>query len=486
MLFIDQPVQVGYSYDTLHNGTKDLASANEMDEEEKTIELDDFIDGHIPEQNNTFLYKPHDEKIGLWTESYGGKYGPAFMSFFSHQNEGIRNGTISGPGTHYLHLDTLGIVNGCIDQAHCTAGYASMLVNNTYGIKAVNETFHHKQMYEMERPDGIFDQIEKCQDLSHMDDPDEYGDIDEVNEFCKNISAVIEELFIAPYMADGNYGWFDITHPAQDPFPHMYEVGFLNQHWVQKALGVPVNHSWVAESVSAAFSLTGDINRGDTIEDIAYLLDNGVKVALVYGDRDYACNWINGETTSISIPYTYLPSFTAAGYEPLTVSSPETPPFISYGLARQHGNFSFTRVFQAGHMVPSYQPEASYQIFKRALFNLDIASGSIDLTKTGGWSGMTEDVEIYSTKGSQDTWWRRNEIMPAPEHECYVLVPSVCTDEQREALKNGTAIVKDWIVIGIEGDENTEGGIDHDTKMKEDPEGRQRLLRLTEDKLDLR
>ena len=25
--------------------------------------------------------------------------------------------------------------------------------------------------------------------------------------------------------------------------------------------------------------------------DLAYLLDNCIKVALVYGDRDYACNW---------------------------------------------------------------------------------------------------------------------------------------------------------------------------------------------------
>lgn len=24
-------------------------------------------------------YKPHDEKISLWAESYGGHYGPRFM-----------------------------------------------------------------------------------------------------------------------------------------------------------------------------------------------------------------------------------------------------------------------------------------------------------------------------------------------------------------------------------------------------------------------
>jgi uridylate kinase len=31
------------------------------------------------------------------------------------------------------------------------------------------------------------------------------------------------------------------------------------------------------------------------LEDLAYVLDSGIKVALVYGDGDYACNWIGGK-----------------------------------------------------------------------------------------------------------------------------------------------------------------------------------------------
>jgi len=162
MLYIDQPVQVGYSYDTPTNITKNR-HVREFLFGNASIEVADFSNG-VPEQNNTFLvgtsssqnltytsnstnhaahalwhfaqtwfeefkvYKPHDEKISLWTESYGGKYGPAFTTFFSQQNERIANGTISEPGAHvsffssastpcscllqYLHLDTLGIING--------------------------------------------------------------------------------------------------------------------------------------------------------------------------------------------------------------------------------------------------------------------------------------------------------------------------------------------------------------------------------------
>lgn len=59
MLFIDQPVQVGFSYDSLNNGTYDLLLGDPMDEEfddesQLQIKLQEFKDGEIPETNATF------------------------------------------------------------------------------------------------------------------------------------------------------------------------------------------------------------------------------------------------------------------------------------------------------------------------------------------------------------------------------------------------------------------------------------------------
>ncbi|KAJ8607431.1 hypothetical protein MRB53_040281 [Persea americana] len=112
LLFIDQPNQVGYSYDVLTNITINLTP---YDWEPATLPAD-FSDG-VPQQNSTFLvgtagsqdynktanstqhaaaalwhfaqtwfeefphYKPHDEQISLFTESYGGHYGPGCESF---------------------------------------------------------------------------------------------------------------------------------------------------------------------------------------------------------------------------------------------------------------------------------------------------------------------------------------------------------------------------------------------------------------------
>lgn len=57
VLFLDQPVQVGFSYDALFNGTYDLLQSDAMESETSPIRLVDFGDdenGGVPEQNATF------------------------------------------------------------------------------------------------------------------------------------------------------------------------------------------------------------------------------------------------------------------------------------------------------------------------------------------------------------------------------------------------------------------------------------------------
>lgn len=163
MLYLDQPAQVGFSYDVLTNITLNLA-LREDGQVSSTMPAD-FTDD-VPEQNNTFLvgtagsqsltatanstvhaahalwhfaqtwfsefpaYKPHDDRVSLWTESYGGHYGPGIFKFFQEQNEKISNGTIREKGTHHIHLDTLGIVNGLLDGTIHMPYYAEMAYNN--------------------------------------------------------------------------------------------------------------------------------------------------------------------------------------------------------------------------------------------------------------------------------------------------------------------------------------------------------------------
>ncbi|KAG9584854.1 secreted carboxypeptidase-like protein, partial [Aureobasidium melanogenum] len=463
-LYIDQPVQVGYSYDVPTNITVDLTVNNEGPD---AIAVADFSSG-VPDQNATFLvgtassqnvsatvnstqhaavafwhfaqtwfeefpqYKPHDEKISLFTESYGGRYGPTFVKKFMTQNELIANGTISGPGTHYLHLDTLGIINGCIDSEDSASAYVEFPVANTYGIQGFTEEQYYQAKYSFIRKGGLRDQIHECRRLQLETDPNDYGDVEKTNNYCMQAAENLANQTIVHYMESKKFGWFDITHQGNDPFPGQYLVGYLNQHWVQEALGVPVNFTAVSPTVYEAFMRTGDISKGGLIEDIAYILDNGVKVAMMYGDRDYACNWLGGEASSLHIPWESQEAFSKAGYTPLVLS-----PVHSGGLVRQYGNLSFTRVYQAGHLVPSYQPQAAYEIFMRSLFNKDVATGTVAVT------------DQYKTDGPEDAW-TPSDVLPAPKNECYTLNPESCTEEEQEWLKDGTAIIKNWILVGRE------------------------------------
>jgi hypothetical protein len=233
----------------------------------------------------------------------------------------------------------------------------------------------------------------------------------------------------APYL-NQNLSFYDFAAPTNTPFPREYFIGFLNQPWVQKALGVPVNFTESNVAVNEAFQSVGDLVRSPVMGDIAYLLDSGVKVAMVYGDRDFACNWIGGENVSLHIPWSHQADFSRAGYTPLQVNA-------SYvgGQTRQFGNLSFTRVYQSGHEVPSYQPEAAFQIFNRAMTGKDIATGNTVVT------------DGFSTTGPGSTWDIIKQSAPAiPPEECYVLASQTCDTDTWNSVVDGTAKVYEWIV----------------------------------------
>ncbi|GIK00387.1 hypothetical protein Aspvir_004410 [Aspergillus viridinutans] len=468
MLYIDQPNQVGFSYDVPTNGTYDqLTSA---------WNVSAFPDGKVPEQNNTLYvgtfpsmnqtttanttenaarslwhfaqtwfsefpeYKPQDDRVSIWTESYGGRYGPSFTAFFQEQNEKIERGLLPDE-YHYIHLDTLGIINGCVDFLTQAPFYLDMAYNNTYGIEAINKTVYERAMNAWSKLGGCKDLIVECRELAAEGDPTMSGRNETVNEACRKANDYCSNQVEGPYVLFSGRGYYDIAHFEPDPFPPPYFQGFLNQNWVQAALGVPVNFSISVDSSYNAFGSTGDYPRSDVhgyLEDLAYVLDSGIKVALVYGDRDYACPWNGGEEASLRVDYSDSHSFQAAGYAPVQTNS-------SYigGRVRQYGNFSFTRVFEAGHEVPAYQPQTAYEIFHRALFNRDIATGKVSLLENA----------TYASEGPSSTWEIKNKVPESPEPTCYIQsLRSTCTDEQIQSVVNGTALIKDWIVVEKEVD----------------------------------
>lgn len=81
------------------------------------------------------------------------------------------------------------------------------------------------------------------------------------------------------------------------------------------------------------------------------------------------------------------------------------------------------------------------ELFERVMFGRDVATGKINLAQNRN----------YITTGPKSVADVKNKVPEQLENMCFVRLPESCTDEQLAALANGTAVVKDWIVVEPRG-----------------------------------
>jgi hypothetical protein len=215
-------------------------------------------------------------------------------------------------------------------------------------LEIFNKSLHDEILHNWTRPNGCKDQVKACQAELEGQGP-VFLSFEEknVSQVCAGVEPECAGLPAAELYQEivPGAGWYDVAHPKADPFPPPYMYGYLTESTVLAALGVPVNFSESSKAVAMTFQGTFDIIHGGFLQSIGYLLDSGVKVHMMYGDRDYPCNWVGGEAASLAVPYSKTEAFAAAGYAPLF-----TPDGVQ-GMTRQVGNFSFTRVFQAVYAI---------------------------------------------------------------------------------------------------------------------------------------
>ncbi|KIW19594.1 hypothetical protein PV08_00167 [Exophiala spinifera] len=399
MLYLSQPLGVGFSY-----GSKEPGS------------LDDFggflnasqanVTGRYPVINITAIdttqlaavaawevlqgfysalpqldSRVESTKFNLWTESYGGHYGPAFFNYFQQQNQAIKNGTQTGK---YFEFVNLGIINGIISEYIQAPYYPKFAVENTYGIQLVNQTVHDYMEFACFMSGGCLDQITWC---SETDTSTLIG-----QAVCSEAQSMCRDNVESPYYYYGDRGVYDIRHPYDDPTPPTYFIDYLNQASIQNALGVDTNYTSDAnDEVYYGFQQTGDFVYINLLEDLETIINSSsVRVTLAYGDADYICNWFGGEAVSLAAQWPHAAEFAASGYTPFVVDG------VEYGETREYGNFSFTRVYESGHEVPYYQPVAALALFERAINGKDIATGTKPVNGDNG--GTTGDATATHTE----------------------------------------------------------------------------------------
>jgi carboxypeptidase C (cathepsin A) len=194
ILFIDQPNQVGFSYDERTNASVDLSGFNyagvENRKEPSPLPADvptwRFRNGTFASgiSNNTedlttiaarsswhflqgFLsafpqYNPgtrpgsdivEPSYINLFAESYGGVYGPVFANYYENQNDRRKSGEIPAEALE-IRLGSVGIVNGILDVYEGVASALKFAYNNTYGIEGMDLTTYQNAILELNADEG--------------------------------------------------------------------------------------------------------------------------------------------------------------------------------------------------------------------------------------------------------------------------------------------------------------------------------------------
>ncbi|KAI9806054.1 MAG: hypothetical protein M1833_004461 [Piccolia ochrophora] len=474
MVFIDQPNQVGFSYDEPTNASLNLITNDyafpptNQPEGQPTYT---YLNGTFSSNNGVWTtnttqisahaiwhmlqgflsvfpqYNPGTRPdsnetgtvgINLFTESYGGKYGPVFARLWEEQNNRRANGSLPKDKTVDIELTSLGIINGCIDDLVQSPFYPIMASNNSYGIQAITADDAAAASKLFTNTGGCRDAINKCRASAANLDPEQEGDVAVVNRMCEEAADVCNDL-VSPF-TDSGRSIYDIAHKVPDPFPPSTYLEYLNSGEFLEAIGSSINYTEVNSIVGGAFMSTGDYERGAHVDDLAYLLSRNIRVALIYGDRDYSCNWLGGEAISFSLAATaplYSP-FYSAGYADIVVND-------SYigGQVRQFGNLSFSRIYDAGHLAPAYQPETAFTIFTRIIQGVSVAMGK------------PVDLSTFQTSGAANSTYQ-NKVPESPEPRCWIRnIQGTCSDFQRNRLFTGQGVVINGVFYNEESDWTT-------------------------------
>lgn len=114
MLYVDQPIGTGFSY-----GNDTVVST--VTAAPLVWNLLQAFFARFPQ------YETRD--FGIFTESYGGHYGPEFTHYLQDQNTAIDNGTIRG---EKIHMVALGINNGWYNSTIQEKAAIEFASNNSY------------------------------------------------------------------------------------------------------------------------------------------------------------------------------------------------------------------------------------------------------------------------------------------------------------------------------------------------------------------
>lgn len=313
VVFLDQPVNVGYSYSS--SSTSSTAAAAEDVYAFLTLFFKTF-----PE------YAEQDFHIA--GESYAGHYIPKFAAeILKHEDRNI-------------NLKSLLIGNGLTDGLTQYDYYRPMACGEGGYPSVLSQG-------ECQSMDGSYPRcaslIKSCYSSRST-------------WVCVPASIYCNNVMIGPYQRTGK-NVYDIRKDCTGN-----SLCYDELDWIQEYLNKKAVMSAVGAETSSYESCNFEINRnflmnGDWMlpfhEDIPEILKSKIPILIYAGDADYICNWLGNHAWTDALEWEGKEGYSKKQLEPWLVEGKEA------GQYKSHANLTFMRLYHGGHMVPYDQPLAS-------------------------------------------------------------------------------------------------------------------------------
>ncbi|KAI9447571.1 carboxypeptidase S1 [Lactarius indigo] len=326
MLYVDQPIGTGFSF-----GTDDANS---------TVTAAPFV-WKLLQAFYARFPKYENRKFGLFTESYGGHYGPEFALYFESKNAAIGKGEVRGVK---IPLVALGINNGWFDPILQYKAYIDYALTNPYrSLINCSQAASLLKTYNQH----CLPKLNTCYTSG-------------TDAACENADNTCYDKIEAPIIEGPDFDVYDLRAPSKDPFPPETYVLYLHNVTLQAQIGARQTYQECPDAPYYKFAATGDDAR-TFLSTLSTVIQSGIQVLIWVGDADWICNTGGVQAVISQLQFAQSREFNSKVLVPYTVRG------VEYGVFKTAGNLSFLNVFKAGHKVPAYQPAVSLQAFVQTL-----------------------------------------------------------------------------------------------------------------------
>ncbi|KAI8328638.1 Alpha/Beta hydrolase protein [Chlamydoabsidia padenii] len=341
VFFLDQPINVGYSYGS-------GGASNTVDAAKHVYA---FLQLFFKEFSE---YAHLDFHVA--GESYAGHYIPRIGTEVNQNNKGRFQSSLLSQHASTLktiNLKSLMIGNGLTDPLIQYKYYAKMACENSYGPVLDESTC---QNMEDSYP-ACATLIERCYRSQNV-----FSCLPAAMKCNKDQIAPYQQTGMNPYdvreKCKGGNLCYEILNSVQT---------YLNRDDVKKAVGANIDGKYEScnMQINFRFNLAGDWMR-PYVNELPPLLEDGVRVLIYSGDADYICNWMGNKAWTLELPWSGHDEF--KGSDDADWLSPSGKK-IGELRSVKDGQFAFLRVNGAGHMVPYDQPEASLEMLNQWVRN---------------------------------------------------------------------------------------------------------------------